>query len=408
MKSITNQIQTPFILLAILLIIGSCEEVTDSNPKHDSDPPVKIDPEKASEYLKLSNATKIDGDLPTASDGGLKINVKDTIYLVHGLPFGDRLVVKHDGSQDITGFYIEVTDGTFYYNVPVVSAESGDSTEVFYINMELPSGINWEFPYTIPIRIQPHGPDGSPLDEFEIEITIEGNDKDNADPCSPLTPAPTCFMDVDGIYTCKYAGGVRTWEWEFTVVEDASGDIYSAFAPFMFLNIPTFKHGGCCWNGFSWPQQDDPYCRPGNSEYFEVTVDNAYYVRYYEYLDLFDDNTFQRNLRHETSNYSPDSTNYCSGEVGYKISRGTIQENGTHDYSQGDGDIHFKREHFYDSSDPNNVYNFWSVANGNIFYTCHSLIISYIFNGEKWSDVYQRNSRPDGAIDDSFQPEFYE
>ncbi|MDZ7604229.1 MAG: hypothetical protein U5K79_01285 [Cyclobacteriaceae bacterium] len=173
--------------------------------------------------------------------------------------------------------------------------------------------------YTIPIRIRPHGLDGSPLDEFVVDITIEDNGEGSKGPCSPLTPAPTCYYDADSLRSCNYPSGPYTWIWDFTVVKNPSGDIYTAFAPFLFHNIATFTHGGCCWNGFSTAAKYDPYCVPGNPEYHEVTVDDAYYVRYFEFLDLYDNNTFERRLRSETSNYSPDSSNYCTGEAGYFV-----------------------------------------------------------------------------------------
>ncbi|MDZ7604230.1 MAG: hypothetical protein U5K79_01290 [Cyclobacteriaceae bacterium] len=142
MKSIANQLHAPFMMLALMVIIASCENPNDTDPKTDPGTIVNIDPEKASVYLKLSNAIKIDGDLPIAPNGKLKINVKDTIYIVHGLPFGDRIVVKHDGLQEIIGFFVGVVDDTLYYDVPIISAESGDSTDVFYINMEFPDGLD--------------------------------------------------------------------------------------------------------------------------------------------------------------------------------------------------------------------------------------------------------------------------
>ena len=396
------------ILFSALLWPASCQ--TDMHPDSKPSNTTAIhDPDVAAQYLVLTGASQIAGNLPNAPDGHLKLNFKDTIYIARGFPFGARAVVKHDRLQDISGFYVGVSDGSFYYDVPAVEAEAGDSTDVIYINWQVPDGVSWESPYTIPIRIQPHSADGSPLDGFDIKITIEGNEGGQKDPCSPLTPAPTCYYNEDSSqYSCDFLGGINTWVWEFTVVEDATGDIYTAYAPFMFLNNPPFQHGGCCWNGISTPAKYDPYCVSGNPEYHEITVADVYYVRYYEFLDLFDNNTFVRNIRHETHNYSTDSSNYCTGEAGYITSRGTIQENGTHDFSLGDDNIHFKREHLYDYSNPDNPYNLWKINDGNMFYTCHTLIISYYFNGEKWSDVYQRNYRRDGIIDDSFQPEFYE
>ncbi len=49
-----------------------------------------------------------------------------------------------------------------------------------------------------------------------------------------------------------------------------------------------------------------------------------------------------------------------------------------------------------------------SDKNGDIFYTCHTLIISYLFNGEKWSEVYKRNFRSGLGMEDNMYPEFYD
>ncbi|WPP49475.1 hypothetical protein [Catalinimonas niigatensis] len=408
MQPLKRDINLPapaLLLLCGLFWITACESdlITDDPQPNMPNTPTVIDPDKASEYLILSDASKINGTLPDAPDGPLQISVEDTMYLVSGMPFGARLVVKHDGQQDISGFYIGVLNSSFYYDVPVVAAESGDSTEVLYINIGDAGGIDWgEFP----IEILPHGPGNLPFKKFIRQVKVE-SPKDE-DTCSPLTPAPTCYYDEDSVYYCHYLGGIQSWIWEFTVVEDATGDIHTAYAPFMFLNTPVFKHGGCCWNGNSIPAKEDPYCVPGNPEFREITVEDAYYVRYWEYLDLFDNNTYRRRLRHETNNYSTDSSNYCSGEAGYITNRSHIRENGTHDFSLGDDDIHFKRDYLYDFNDPENQYNFWTASNGSIFYTCRSLIISYIINGEKWSVVYKRNLRRDGIVEDFFEPEFYE
>ena len=57
-----------------------------------------------SQYLKLINATKIPGQPPTGGDGAIWNDVKDAIFLMRGLPVGDRVSFLHDPTINITGF----------------------------------------------------------------------------------------------------------------------------------------------------------------------------------------------------------------------------------------------------------------------------------------------------------------
>ncbi len=395
------------VLLSGLLVVTSCEPDLEPDKGQTGNPtnpnnPVAIDPDEVSEYLVLTDASKISGALPAASDGPLQISVKDTLYLVNDMPFGTRVVVKHDGRYDISGFYVGIPNSSFYYDVPVLAAESGDSTDVIYINIGDTDGLDWgEFP----VEILPHGPGNLPFKKFIRRVKVE-KPKDE-DPCSPLVAPPVCSTDDNGVRTCTYVGGIYSWIWDFTVVENAAGDIYTAYAPYMFLNVPAFQHGGCCWNGFSEPAKYDPYCVPGNRDYHEVTVDDAYYVRYFERLDLFEDNTYLRSVRDETQNYNTDSSDYCADEAGYVTSRHYVEEDGTHDFSPGNNAINFTRLNTNDNGDPYNT-SFWFVHDGEVFYTCHTLIISYLFNGEKWSEVYKRNYRSGLGMEDTMYPEFYD
>jgi hypothetical protein len=340
--------------------------------------------DELSEFLVFKDASKISGSLPNASDGQLKISFEDTIYVVRGFPYGARVVVRHNGLYDISGFYVTVLNGSFYYDVPAVAEEAQDFTDVFYVDLQIPDNLDIDYPFTVPIKIQPHGPDGIPIDEFLKDITSE--DPEDEDVCLPTTTY-SC-TEREGVVTCTSSWN---WIWEFTVVEDAIGDIAEAYQPALPQELSPFQHGGCCWNGISIPAKYDPYCVSGNPEYNLITVDDAYYVRYFESLDLFDNGKYERYTYHATHNYSPDSSNYCTNEAGYLYDESFTGEHGTHDFVPGAHHITLVTDTFYDGIDPSaQASGPWAPPRGELFYTCHSLMISVpVSNGTKWTHVYR-------------------
>jgi hypothetical protein len=221
------------VLIKGLFLISSCDfdGTPDPDPNNASNPGNggQLDADIASTYLILNNASKILGDLPISPDGRFKISIKDTIFMVKGLSFGARVVVKHNGLTNITGFYVGVSNSSFYYDVPITESQDRDSTVVIYINFGIPAGVQVDYPLSIPIKIQPHDASGKPGDEFDVIGTIE--DPKDKDVCSPLTPEPKCFYDSNNKLVCPCESGCWYWIWEFTVVEDKSGDIHTAYAP---------------------------------------------------------------------------------------------------------------------------------------------------------------------------------
>jgi hypothetical protein len=330
-----------------------------------------ITADELSEFLVLKDASKIVGDLPGAPDSKLKINVKDTIYIAKGIAGGGRLIVSHDGSHDITGFYMAVVNGSFYYDVPVIGEEVGETNDVLYIDIAVPAGVDADYPLTVPIKIQPHGADGAPLDEFIKELTIE--DAEDEEACLPIS------------------NSVWNWIWEFTLVKDNTGDFHTAYAPGMFIYNPPFQHGGCCWNGFSIPAKDDPYCVSGNPEYFELTVSDTYYIRFLEALDLYTNGEYERYTSHGNQIYVTDSSNYCTGEAGYGFDDEFIVERGVHNLSSSYDYINFTSSSKINIETNAPGYG-WPLASGKLFYTCHSLSVTFPFNGEEWTVVYRRGS----------------
>lgn len=373
--------------MAFLLILGGCQEDLDNVDPDDENNAANFSADQLSEFLVLDGASKIVQNLKGAPDGKLKISVKDTMYVVKGLQYGARVAIKHNGTQEIRGIYIGVSGSSFYYDAPA-SAEGQDSTETIYIHLEIPGNAN--YPLTVPIKIQPYGPDGEPLDEFERWITIE--DPDDEDVCDP-TVTQTC-TNREGQLICN---SPWSWVWEATLTENLSGDIHTAYAPALFQNQNAFQHGGCCWNGISIPAKYDPYCVSGNPEYFEVTVDDAYYVRYFEFMDLFDNGKFERYMRSANKIYVPDSSNYCSGVAGYFVDDNFTLYQGEHDFTPGADNIRLTTQSGGSG---------WAMNGGELIYTCHSLIISF-GREERYIVIYRRFS---GDIDEieTYLPEFYE
>jgi hypothetical protein len=354
-----------------LLWLAACEQDIDpvdtdpkNNPAGQDDPgnPALIDPDEALEYLVLDSAIKIEGNLPPAPDQQLKINFKDTIYLVKDFPYGARVVVKHDGLFNIGGFFVSTTDGSFYYDLPVEGEEAQDSSDVIYLNIELPDDFQPDFPYTIPVTIQPHDQDGIPLDEFNKWLTVE--DPEGSDGC-PVTivRAPA-------------------WEWEFTVGINYAGEVFQTDAPGL-KQISRYESGGCCNNdGTSTTVANDPYCTQ-NSIYFRSINVEHYYKNAFELLYLFEDGTFKQWNASGQTNYRPSKSDFCNNQAAYDMVYNEYTKYGKHDFSPGADYLNIT----YDVTDPPVFGKI--IGSGEILYTCHSLILT-VGREEKWSIVYRK------------------
>ncbi len=383
------------ICFGVLMIFTSCEKEVDPEPSATGNNPPQTSPKNSKtftadellEHLKFKNSTRQNGIAPLPAGGNVRINFKDTLYTVKGTPIGERVEVWHNGQHDITGFFVAVSNSTFYYDVPVVEEESRDNTDVFIFYMDDMDGM--DFPFSFEITILPHV-NGIPVKKFVRVVTLEDPEDQN---CSAL--GADCANDC------------MDWIWEFTNVTDKNGDIYNAYAPGMFIKLTPFEHGGCCWNGFSIPSKYDPYCTPGNPEYVPVIVDDQYYVRYFESLHLFSDGTYERFMDHEDKNYATDSSDYCSATVGYFVDRKGTQEKGNHSYSFQSDQIYFTVTSRLNAKDGTSTTSGWGLFGGTVLVTCHSLIITQALNGELWASVYRRRAVNWNPIV-TYLPEYYE
>lgn len=372
----TRIILTAF-MYALFVAFISCE--TDLDPDHPKGGNTQggnnngsITPDELSELLVLKDDAKITGSLPVAPDGQLKINEKDTIYLAQGFPVGERVVVRHDGRYDISGVYVGVENSPYYYDVPVIEAEEQDSTDVIYINWGDADGLDWTFP----LILQPHGPDGTPLDEFNkvVKIEIPGEDAESI-------TVPTSFS-LDLVH----------WEWMYSALidpADPDGNVLQ-FEGKGVKKKSAYQTGGCCDDeGKSTTVANDPYCfakySDGTPNPYWRTIDVSHFFMWaYDILYLYDDGTFRQSNTSVQTNYRASLSDFCNNVAVYDFDINTFVKFGTHDFVPGATHIKFT----YNTTDPpvfgKNIYG------GELKYTSHSMLIS--FDGEvgKWYFYYKR------------------
>jgi len=315
----------------------------------------QVDPDKASEYLLLDEATKVSGSLPTASDGNLKLSVGDTIFTVKGHPWGNRIRVLHDSTQSVHGFNIYVSGASHYFNVPeeIVDGQfmaegENDTTSVVLLEIDPPvDEVN--YPFTMEIIIQPLDEAGVALDEFSRWITVEDPEDSNV-ACNSITG--------------------KVWEWNFTL-RLLNGAIENVWAPALGEPINT-QGGGCCSGTGRSLTTVSPFCEVDinepNMQWIEV-YPSDYYVREYEYLQFGDDGSALADGLEIIKNWDLFNTDFCNNNLGYTWS---VSENqlvpGTHDFVPGADRINFSFPDWEGG---------WRPRGGAIVYTCNTLVITY-------------------------------
>ena len=290
-------------------------------------PSGSTDADKVSEYLRLEGASKINGSMPTATGGPLQINYQDSIFLATNLPDamkdlkvgGARIMVKHDGLYHITGFFVGVPNSSFYYDMPVISEQAGDSTDVIYIDTNFPvADFEEGLPYSFPLVIIPHE-NGVPIKEFLRTLTVEDANSNGVPTCPFTSPAgadPTPFR----------------WKWEMTAVFLYDGGEVREFPG--EPNILKYKSGGCCQpDGSSTlvgnidsdtgdcyallpPVYPDSIRTIPNPKWRNIDVEH-YFQWNFDVLEFYDDGTFYHENESEQTNYRPSLSNFCTGEAAY-------------------------------------------------------------------------------------------
>lgn len=371
-------------LIVCLIAFVSCETEPDPGNRNNNgnngtgnNAADEFAADELSEFLVLEDAAKITGDPKEAPDFQLKINFKDTIFVMKGSHLGARVAVRHDGLHDITGFYIAVDNGSFYYDVPVAEDEAQDSTDIVYINIEVPEKTDIDYPLTIPIRIQPHGPDGEPLDEFDKEVTIE--DPEAGVDCSITHPFTGSNEHPDNWW----------WYWDYTLGFNYDGELFHFEAPGL-KQVSSYQTGGCCSeDGTSSTVADDSYCfekfSDGSPNPVWRSIDVAhYFVWNYDVLWFYDNGTFGHENVSSQTNYRPSKSDFCNNKAAYDEDIGFFLKKGTHDFTSGTDYLTVS----YDVTNPP-VYG-RTLLSGQIEYTCHILVFIYEIEGQKWEIVFRK------------------
>ena len=379
-----KRIQSITLMLLSLGFWTACEsDITDdlNNPGNPNNPrnpnPAKaLSADEASEHLVLKNHAKITGTLPNASDGQLKLDVEDTIYVVKGYPLGSRIEVLHHPGENVAGFNITVPGSTFYFHVPETiiegqyePSEESDSISIIELDFDPPVD-EVDYPYTTEIVIQPVDDNGNPLDEFERWVTVE-------DPEQSSTNGSGCNTIARPVNDNNLH-----WEWDFTVRE-LNGDIVNVFAPGLATRINSQGSGCCGDNGRSYAVGDTPACVPNTTAqhltWVELEVDD-YSVRPFELWQIYENGTVRVYSNEIKKTYNRPTTNFCTGVIGYTFDNDDTGGIGTHNFVAGGSHISF---------DFPNWEGGWRPQGGTLIYTCHTMIISW-GGGDKFSAVYKR------------------
>ena len=355
------------------------QDDSDSDQPKDSVPDStgELDSDTLSEYLVLKDALKMSGDLPTATDGGIKVDVSDTIYLVKGYALGNRIRFKHDPSQQIKGFNIYVGSASYFFDVPkeqnedYIPPQEGDSTSVLVLDLDIPEDEEVDYPFSTEIVIQPHDGSGNPLDEFDRIVTIEDPDDSSSSGCNSI------MQPYEGLDTPP------RWRWDFTFWEQ-NGTIIKAWAPNRKQTINSQGVGCCTDNGNSYYVNEHPSCGanitgPG---FTKVTLTREeiddYVQRIEEYMWIYDNGVFDYQGIEDKKNWYSFDTNFCTKELAYIYSYevyGAPNDTpvGTHDFTPGATSLNLDL--------PNWQGPYRMPRRTDIVYTCHVLLLTWEVEG---------------------------
>ncbi len=373
-------------LLSLVLLGGlfwatSCDPDLEPDKDQTGNPtnpntPVAIDPDQASEHLKLVNATRISGQPPTGVEGAIWNDVKDTIFLMRGLPIGQRVNFLHDPKVNVTGFYVYVPGASYYYDVPSVPEEARDSTDVVYIDAEFPVADFKDYPISFPIQLMPYV-DGIPFKSFIETVVIE--DPNDPDVCKSI------LRDRGGS-----PGAIKAWQWEFTI-RQYKGEILNFWAPGVRVGTNVLL-GGCCTDKGKSILGTDPGgagCKknnPGPGFTWVEFPSNAGRTSLWEFMNIWADGTVQLIGGFDDAAIIPDTRDFCNESVGLAYNYYGRYHDATHDFTPGANTMNLQ---FQFSQVP--PVSFLSENTYELVYTCNRLVLSRgsKSEGEEWGYVYK-------------------
>ncbi|MEM7375032.1 MAG: hypothetical protein AAF587_40940 [Bacteroidota bacterium] len=372
-----KNIQTSFflILVACMIVIVACQP-TETTPEPET--PINqlrsIDPDLASSMLVFPHSTQIDGQLPPAPDGQIKMEVRDTIFSVKGYPLGNRIqLLKEHHSQDISGYYVAVKGASFYFDVPeefldgqYIAEEESDTSSVLILDLD-PGLEDVNYPLTVEITIQPHTPTGDPLDQFDRVITVE--DPADKSVCNTIAAQPS--------------NNRIHWIWDYTIRE-YNGQILNVLAPDIATTVNSIA-AGCCapLTGKSYTVSSSPSCVPNvntpHMQWKEYHIAD-FSVRPYELWQIYNDGTVSVWSVLLQSIYNRSRSDFCGPFIAFDPSEEDIYGEGTHDFVSGGEQFNFDWSRWDGGYRP---------RGGTVIYTCHTMIRCWGVE-EKFSAVYKK------------------
>lgn len=368
----------PIVLWAGLIIVISCENDIEPNIEQENDQPTPT--LISGDLLELQDATQIPGDLPAAPDAGLKINYEDTIYLVYGDSYRARIKIYHDPATPITGvnLWFPSPDNAYFF-VPKVITESSDSITIVYIGpKQLPE--DTDFPVSFPVKIQPVSPHGTPVDEFDKDVTIE-DPEDTDSPCNDITRP------------VNNAEHPHEWMWYYTEIFGYNSDsVFQITAPGYHpaMHAPGITYSHCCLDEISYGanhlMHNGVICKDTLS-YFRETPYKTYSTRTHEYMFFYPDHTFVYYVGMYEQNLLPQES--CYGAV-YDQDYTDWVKVGTHDFSPGADKIKIT----YEKTTGGPGYGPFPPS-GDITYTCHMLILEVTVEQKIRMYYGRRSDNPD-------------